>query len=37
MQAFNREVDLEKKDAAHLDAVRRVVQAQLRDVDFGDS
>lgn len=32
--AYNREIDLEKKDAAHLDAVRRAVQVLLRDVKF---
>ena len=34
--AFNREIDAEKKDAAHLDVVRRGVQTQLRDFDFDD-
>lgn len=34
--AFNREIEAEKKDAAHLDAVRRAVQQQLAGLDFGD-
>jgi ParB-like chromosome segregation protein Spo0J len=32
--AFNAEIDAEKRDAAHLDAVRRAVQAQLADLNF---
>ena len=34
VEAFNAEIEAEKHDAGHLDAVRRVVQGQLRDVDF---
>jgi hypothetical protein len=32
--AFNHEVRMEKKDAAHLDVVRRAVQVQLQSVNF---
>ena len=32
--AFNREVDAEKRDAAHMDSVRRAMQAQLATVNF---
>ncbi len=34
-KAFNREIDLEKKDAAHLDGVRRALQQMLQGFDFG--
>jgi hypothetical protein len=36
MNAFNVEIDAEKRDAEHLDRVRRAVQEQLRDFDFSD-
>ncbi len=34
MKAFNAEIDAEKRDAAHLDAVRRRVQQLLQGFDF---
>jgi hypothetical protein len=36
VRAFNAEIDAEKTDAAHLDAVRRAVQAQLATMNFED-
>jgi hypothetical protein len=36
VKAFNAEIDTEKHDAAHLDTVRRSVQALLASLDFGD-
>lgn len=35
VKAFNAEIESEKRDAAHLEVVRRVIQEQLRDVNFG--
>jgi hypothetical protein len=35
VKAFNAEVDAEKRDAAHLDGVRRHVHDMLRDEDIG--
>lgn len=32
--AYNREIDAEKRDAAHLDGVRRAVQEQLQGFEF---
>ncbi len=35
IEAYNREIEAEKHDAAHLDGVRRAVQQQLVGMDFG--
>lgn len=33
-KAFNAEIEAEKRDAAHLETIRRIVQKQLQEDDF---